>query len=196
MDDIAAVTTVKSEETSTLVTSDSLPEIREIILKPESASRLNFTHWEKELLTEIIAEYQHIIDIRRTDNVSTTMKQKAWNEIQHRYNEVNDDNKRTPKQLKTLWKNLKQKNKPRKIYTRSPQKRHFETIDIEMVAPNAGRSLENGVMLSTSSLSESDNGKSFSFSHNLIITHQVYRICMRSMPCICALCKQILEIYI
>lgn len=63
---------------------------------------------EKLLLLNLLEPKKHIIECKKRDGDTIITKQEAWKKICDKYNS-NDVPKRTVKQLKKLWNNLKQK---------------------------------------------------------------------------------------
>ncbi|KYN17772.1 UPF0439 protein C9orf30 like protein [Trachymyrmex cornetzi] len=100
----------------------------------------HYTNFERKVFLQILNDYKHIIEIKKSD--STTLKDKdlAWNEICNKYNQS-----RTVTQLKKLWTNLKQSQ--REALTREkqsylatgggpPQVQVYIDPDISNIAPH------------------------------------------------------------
>ncbi|XP_039303306.1 uncharacterized protein LOC120357263 [Solenopsis invicta] len=80
----------------------------------------HYTALERKVFLQILTDYKHIIEIKKSD--STTLKDKdlAWNEICNKYNQSTlISQERTVTQLKKLWTNLKQSQ--REALTREKQ---------------------------------------------------------------------------
>ncbi|KAK5648363.1 hypothetical protein RI129_003255 [Pyrocoelia pectoralis] len=69
----------------------------------------NFTAFDKNLLTDIVTDYLHIIDNKKTDATNVKMKQDTWEEVAGKFNASSQSGKRTAKQLHALYNCMKKK---------------------------------------------------------------------------------------
>ncbi|KAJ4441550.1 hypothetical protein ANN_11406, partial [Periplaneta americana] len=67
----------------------------------------NFDDFEKNFLVELIADYKHIIENKKTDSVNVRTKSKAWEEITIKYNASCRTGPRSAKQLHALYNCMK-----------------------------------------------------------------------------------------
>lgn len=79
-----------------------------LVVKMSESERKTFSPREKILLVNLINSYKHIVENKQTDCVSLRKKNEAWEKVCGLYN-AHDVTKRTTKQLKKLWDNIKQK---------------------------------------------------------------------------------------
>ena len=70
-------------------------------------AKINFTQLEKETLVELIEERRSIVEGKKNDVTSIKRKEEAWEIITVNFNSRVGVNKRSDKQLRGLWKNLK-----------------------------------------------------------------------------------------
>lgn len=65
------------------------------------------------MLYTIIQDYYDIIENKKTDHKTNRLKNKAWIEITNKFNKhrCNNDDYKTPLQMKTFYDNLKKKRK-------------------------------------------------------------------------------------
>ncbi|XP_067133379.1 myb/SANT-like DNA-binding domain-containing protein 3 [Centruroides vittatus] len=69
----------------------------------------DFSHRETEYLMELVEKYKHIIESKETNAVSLKKKTETWQNLTEEFNKFPEVSKRDTKNLKVLWKNLKQK---------------------------------------------------------------------------------------
>nr|XP_039250559.1 myb/SANT-like DNA-binding domain-containing protein 3 isoform X3 [Styela clava] len=74
------------------------------------ARSANFVNSEKQLLVQIISEHPQV-ESKRTDKVSVVQKNLAWKQIEAKFNATGTLCRRTEKNLKDAWKNIKNKAK-------------------------------------------------------------------------------------
>ncbi|XP_069694751.1 myb/SANT-like DNA-binding domain-containing protein 3 [Periplaneta americana] len=67
----------------------------------------NFDDFEKNFLIELIADYKHIIENKKTDSVTVRTENKAWEEIAIKYNASCRTGPRSAKQLHALYNCMK-----------------------------------------------------------------------------------------
>ncbi|PSN40815.1 hypothetical protein C0J52_21982 [Blattella germanica] len=70
-----------------------------------------FTADEKNLIRELVTKHASILECKKSDVVSVANKKKKWAEICEIFNMNYLHTKRTPKQIKKCWENLKTKRK-------------------------------------------------------------------------------------
>ncbi|XP_067210245.1 myb/SANT-like DNA-binding domain-containing protein 3 [Linepithema humile] len=69
----------------------------------------HYTTMERKVFLQILQEYKHIIEIKKSDSSTLKDKECAWSEICNKYNQSTlICEERTVQQLKKLWTNLKQ----------------------------------------------------------------------------------------
>ncbi|XP_011858188.1 PREDICTED: uncharacterized protein LOC105555758 [Vollenhovia emeryi] len=77
---------------------------------------------EKKIFLEILKDFKHVIEVKKSDCSTLRDKETAWSEICKRYNEsAMIFQERTVQQLKKLWTNMKQNQ--REILTKEKQAR-------------------------------------------------------------------------
>ncbi|KYQ51409.1 UPF0439 protein C9orf30 like protein [Trachymyrmex zeteki] len=116
---------------------------------------------EKKIFLEILKDFKHVIEVKKSDSSTLRDKEVAWSEICKRYNDL--------QQLKKLWANLKQSQ--RKVLTKEKQAR-LDTggdpplaeinidPDIALITPHL---METASVLFSSNMSENEvNGKNSS----------------------------------
>jgi len=70
--------------------------------------RAMFTEIEKQLLMDIVLSHKGVIENKKTDAVWTNQKAAEWEKVVEEFNAMNASGlRRTSKQLKILYKNLK-----------------------------------------------------------------------------------------
>ncbi|XP_077970663.1 myb/SANT-like DNA-binding domain-containing protein 3 isoform X1 [Styela clava] len=74
------------------------------------ARSANFVNSEKQLLVQLISEHPQL-ESKRTDKVSVVQKNLAWKQIEAKFNATGTLCRRTEKNLKDAWKNIKNKAK-------------------------------------------------------------------------------------
>ncbi|KAJ8933998.1 hypothetical protein NQ314_013633 [Rhamnusium bicolor] len=74
----------------------------------------NFTQSECNMLCALLEDYSDILEIKRNDHKTNTLKNKAWSEITQKFNNSTTEEYRTSIQLRTFYENLKKKRK--KLY--------------------------------------------------------------------------------
>lgn len=75
------------------------------------AVKINFTVLEKEMLMELVAANIETIEDKKNNEIANQRKENAWLKMMERFNSQHGVRKRTCKQLKALWKNMKAKAK-------------------------------------------------------------------------------------
>lgn len=73
-----------------------------------SGERKTYSEREKVLLISLVEKFKDAIENKKTDGTNIQKKNLAWEQITEIFNS-NDVCKRTEKQLRKLWDNLKQK---------------------------------------------------------------------------------------
>lgn len=73
----------------------------------------NYSEIEKENLIEIASEFKHIIENKKTDNVSVKQKEDAWETIAAKWNSISLSGPRKKDQLKMLYSTMKKQAKKR-----------------------------------------------------------------------------------
>lgn len=68
----------------------------------------NFSTTEVNFLVELIKERKNIIEDKKTDNMTSKSRKRAWYEISEEFRKNGDCNERTVEQSKAKWKGLKQ----------------------------------------------------------------------------------------
>ncbi|KYN16545.1 UPF0439 protein C9orf30 like protein, partial [Trachymyrmex cornetzi] len=77
---------------------------------------------EKKIFLEILNDFKHIIEVKKSDSSTLHDKEIAWNEIWKQYNECSMiSQERTLQQLEKMWTNLKQSQ--RELLTKEKQTR-------------------------------------------------------------------------
>lgn len=71
--------------------------------------KVNFTEEERAVLMDLVTEYHHILECKKTDAVSVMRKKKTWEKLTDEFNSRHNVRPRTSKQLKKCWDNLKEK---------------------------------------------------------------------------------------
>ena len=69
--------------------------------------KVNFTPLEKQIILELVESVQDIIESKKNDGRIIEKKDKAWDTVTQQFNARHGVNKRTKKQLKDAWQNLK-----------------------------------------------------------------------------------------
>ncbi|XP_026724801.1 uncharacterized protein LOC113491828 [Trichoplusia ni] len=69
----------------------------------------NFTKSDSILLCDVINNFKHIIECKKTDGVNLMEKHKAWQEVVKIYNSSTTGSQRTLESLQQNYKNLKKK---------------------------------------------------------------------------------------
>ncbi|XP_068082569.1 myb/SANT-like DNA-binding domain-containing protein 3 [Anabrus simplex] len=77
----------------------------------ETKKRLYFTADEKVYIKELAFRYRDIIENKKSDVVSVSMKKKKWQEITDEFNMNSQHTKRTAEQVRKCWENMKTKRK-------------------------------------------------------------------------------------
>lgn len=62
---------------------------------------------EKNLLLEVVGNYKHIIENKKTDKINTQTKNECWENIQLDFNAQSMSSYRAASQLKNLYEHLK-----------------------------------------------------------------------------------------
>ncbi len=75
------------------------------------AGKTNYSALEKNVLLELVEERKDIIENKKNDGRMIGKKEEAWQDICKIFGSRHGVNKRTVKQLKALWKNMKGKAK-------------------------------------------------------------------------------------
>ncbi|EFN61163.1 UPF0439 protein C9orf30, partial [Camponotus floridanus] len=70
---------------------------------------VNFTQAEKMILIDLILKHKHIIENKRSDNVTLKDKEKSWKIIENTFNSISSTEFRSSEVLKSCWDNLKKK---------------------------------------------------------------------------------------
>ncbi|CAL1688611.1 unnamed protein product [Lasius platythorax] len=82
----------------------------------------HYTPVERKIFLEILKDFKHVIEVKKSDTSTLHDKEVAWTEICKRYNECTMImQERTVQQLKKLWANLKQTQ--RDVLTKEKQAR-------------------------------------------------------------------------
>lgn len=68
---------------------------------------VNFTQAEKMILIDLILKHKHIIENKRSDNI--TLKEKGLKIIENTFNSISSTELRSSEVLKSCWDNLKKK---------------------------------------------------------------------------------------
>ncbi|XP_018309179.1 uncharacterized protein [Mycetomoellerius zeteki] len=118
---------------------------------------------EKKIFLEILKDFKHVIEVKKSDSSTLRDKEVAWSEICKRYNDCTVIlQERTVQQLKKLWANLKQSQ--RKVLTKEKQAR-LDTggdpplaeinidPDIALITPHL---METASVLFSSNMSENE----------------------------------------
>lgn len=71
----------------------------------------NFTASEKESLIDVISNFKHIIENKKTDARNIKLKEDAWDAVTLQWNSVSVSGERTKEQLKMLYNAMKKKAK-------------------------------------------------------------------------------------
>lgn len=66
-----------------------------------------YSESEKLLLLSLVDKYKSFIENKKTDGINIRKKQEFWTKVENLYN-ASSSIKRSVKQLKQLWGNLKQ----------------------------------------------------------------------------------------
>lgn len=69
----------------------------------------NFTKSDSILLCDVINNFKHIIECKKTDGVNLMEKHKAWQEVVKIYNSSTTGSQRTLESLQQNYENLKKK---------------------------------------------------------------------------------------
>ncbi|KAJ8948262.1 hypothetical protein NQ314_008442 [Rhamnusium bicolor] len=69
----------------------------------------NFTDYDRNLLFELVIQYKHILENKKTDGTSVKQKNEAWDEITLKYNSSCQTGPRNAKQLHALYDGIKKK---------------------------------------------------------------------------------------
>ncbi|XP_046404418.1 myb/SANT-like DNA-binding domain-containing protein 3 isoform X1 [Ischnura elegans] len=73
----------------------------------EDRRMVRLTREETKLLVDIIVKHQEVLESKKTDALSNAKKAKAWLDVQEEFNSNEFVRKRTAKQLRKSWDNLK-----------------------------------------------------------------------------------------
>ncbi|XP_077259653.1 uncharacterized protein LOC143895984 isoform X2 [Temnothorax americanus] len=118
---------------------------------------------EKKIFLEILKDFKHVIEVKKSDSSTLRDKEIAWDEICNRYNDSSMIfQERTVAQLKKLWTNMKQNQ--RELLTKEKQARLAtgggppppETNidpDVAAIAPHL---LETAPILFTSNMTDNE----------------------------------------
>ncbi|RXG55478.1 hypothetical protein Avbf_11399 [Armadillidium vulgare] len=77
----------------------------------KDVKRIIYTKHEKEYLIKLVLKHKDIVESKNLQGSALLEKNEAWREIESDFNAVAFHNKRTCKQLKKLWDNLKTEKK-------------------------------------------------------------------------------------
>lgn len=66
---------------------------------------VNFTQAEKIILIDIISKYKHIIENKKSDNITLKDKEKGWKLIENTFNSISSTEFRSSEVLKSCWDN-------------------------------------------------------------------------------------------
>ncbi|KAJ8952307.1 hypothetical protein NQ314_007563 [Rhamnusium bicolor] len=69
----------------------------------------NFTDYDRNLLFELVIQYKHVLENKKTDGTSVKQKNEAWDEITLKYNSSCQTGPRNAKQLHALYDGIKKK---------------------------------------------------------------------------------------
>lgn len=69
----------------------------------------NFSEAEKMILTNLIQQYKHILENKKSDAVTLKDKDKCWKIIEHSFNSRSSSECRSSEVLRSCWDNLKHK---------------------------------------------------------------------------------------
>ncbi|KAJ8962445.1 hypothetical protein NQ314_005741 [Rhamnusium bicolor] len=100
----------------------------------------NFTDYDRNLLFELVIQYKHVLENKKTDGTSVKQKNEAWDEIPLKYNSSCQTSPRNAKQLHALYDGIKKK--ARKIYMMTSEKENIKSainvVDVSQVAESSG----------------------------------------------------------
>lgn len=71
----------------------------------------NYTNVERGIFIDILQKYKYIVENIKTDGITLKQKENAWDKIVLEFNANSCVTKRTVKQLKSLYDNMKRKAK-------------------------------------------------------------------------------------
>lgn len=71
----------------------------------------NYTEMEKINLLDVMSNFMHIIENKKTDDNNARLKKETWDLIANKYNAIQQTGLRSGGQLKLLYENIKQKTK-------------------------------------------------------------------------------------
>jgi len=81
-------------------------------ISKKDTKRTIFTRNERLLLSAILSEYMHIFENKKTDAVTSRLKDDTWGNVAIQFNATTTDGtQRTSLQLKTLYQNQKRESK-------------------------------------------------------------------------------------
>lgn len=67
----------------------------------------NFSANEKEILIHLITKYKDLVENKKTDAVTTNLKNEGWRKLAEEFNSLSSFSVRNTDQLKTCWDNIK-----------------------------------------------------------------------------------------
>ncbi|XP_046407630.1 myb/SANT-like DNA-binding domain-containing protein 3 [Ischnura elegans] len=77
----------------------------------ETGEGSRITTEEKNLIVDLVIARKAVLESKKTDAVSLTSKSKAWKEVEEEFNRHDGVTKRSWKQIKRSWENMKAKRK-------------------------------------------------------------------------------------
>ncbi|GJQ70517.1 hypothetical protein Trydic_g22923 [Trypoxylus dichotomus] len=82
-----------------------------MFMVPKRQKGANYTRSEIHLLLDKIKPYIHVIENKKTDTATVSLKYRVWSAVTQNYNEANPIAVRKGSQLKTLYENIKKRTK-------------------------------------------------------------------------------------
>ena len=73
----------------------------------------NFSVAEKEMVMSLIEAYRAVLECKRSDTVTTRLKEETWGQLAEQYNALPHVAKRSAKQLRLWWENQKKRSRSR-----------------------------------------------------------------------------------
>ncbi|XP_047541824.1 uncharacterized protein LOC125074541 [Vanessa atalanta] len=78
----------------------------------------NFSSNEKEILVHLVTKYKDLIENKKTDAVTTAIKNEGWKKLAEEFNCLSSFYVRNVEQLKTCWDNIKRTTRKDKAATK------------------------------------------------------------------------------
>ncbi|XP_025161640.1 uncharacterized protein LOC105181347 isoform X2 [Harpegnathos saltator] len=140
----------------------------------------HYTTVERKLFVEILKDFKHVIEVKKSDSSTFHDKELAWAEICKRYNDSSMImQERTVQQLKKLWTNIKQTQ--RELLTKEKQARLATgggpplpeiniDPDVAIIAPHL---LKTAPVLFTSNMTENEINEKGEHVLNLLVNDDI-----------------------